>query len=120
SRSRWSPFSPATRNVPDWAVREVGQAGGVVGVVLSTQLLGGSTIAQAVRVFDSALELAGEGGVAIGSDMDGGLRMLVDAAGLPLLTDGLLRVGLPPATVRRVLGGNALRMLAGDGPTVQM
>ncbi|HUG47537.1 MAG TPA: membrane dipeptidase, partial [Candidatus Limnocylindria bacterium] len=47
SRSRWSPFSPATRNVPDWAVREVGQAGGVVGVVLSTQLLGGSTIAQA-------------------------------------------------------------------------
>jgi membrane dipeptidase len=110
--SHWRRYSPATRNVPDWAVRGVGQANGVVGLVLSSELLGGDSIGRAAAAFDAALELAGESGVAIGSDMDGGLRMIVDSAGLPLLTDGLLSAGLPAATVRAVLGGNALRLLA--------
>lgn len=110
---RFRRYSPATRNVPDWAVRGVGQAGGVVGLVLSTELLGGESIEHAVAAFSAALELAGEKGVAIGSDMDGGLRMIVDSAGLPLLTDGLLSAGWPTPTVQAVLGGNALRLLAG-------
>jgi membrane dipeptidase len=97
--------------VPDWAVRAVGGAGGVVGMVLSTQLLGGETIDDFVEAAELAIELAGPGGVAIGSDMDGGLRMVVDAAGLPLLTDGLLTAGIGPEIVRGMLGLNALRLL---------
>ena len=112
--SRLRRYSPATRNAPDWVVREVGRAGGVVGIVLSTQLLGGETIEQAVASFVSALELAGSAGVAIGSDMDGGLRMVLDAGGLPLLTDGLLSAGVSEQVVGGVLGGNALRVLSGS------
>jgi membrane dipeptidase len=109
--SRWRRYSPATRNVPDWVVRAVGQSGGVVGISLSTQLLGGERIADAVETYQLALRLAGSDGVAIGSDMDGALRMVIDAAGLPLLTAGLLEAGLDARVLSGVLGANALRLL---------
>jgi len=110
-RSRWRRYSPATRNVPDSVARDVAHAGGVVGITLSTQLLGGESISDAVGAFQAALEACGPAGVAIGSDMDGGLRMVVDAAGLPALTEGLLAAGVAPDVVRGVLGQNALRLL---------
>lgn len=120
--SRWRRYSPATRNVPDWVVREVAAAGGVTGIVLASRLLGGDTVSAATASLVRAVDLAGPAGVAIGSDMDGGLRMVVDAAGLPRLTDGLLTAGIGPDVVRGVLGRNALRLLRsalpdGVGPT---
>jgi membrane dipeptidase len=109
--SRWRRYSPATRNVADAQARAVAAAGGVVGIVLSTQLLGGDSVDDAVRGFQAALDACGPAGVAIGSDMDGGLRTVVDAAGLPALTDGLLTAGVTPDTLRGILGENALRLL---------
>jgi membrane dipeptidase len=112
--SRWRRYSPASRNVPDSVARAVGEAGGVVGIVLSTRLLGGETIDDAVATFSRAVEVAGVDGVAIGSDMDGALRTVVDAAGLPLLTDGLLAAGMPSGAVAGILGANAVRLLSGS------
>jgi microsomal dipeptidase-like Zn-dependent dipeptidase len=86
----------------------------VVGIVLSTQLLGGDSVDDAVRGFQAALDACGPAGVAIGSDMDGGLRTVVDAAGLPALTDGLLTAGLPSGAVAGILGANAVRLLSGS------
>ena len=80
-------------------------------MVLATRLLGGERIEDAVAAFVAAVELAGPKGVAIGSDMDGGLRSVVDSAGLPRLTEGLLRAGLSEDVVRDVVGGNAVRLL---------
>lgn len=113
-RSRVRRYSPRTRNVPSELARDVAAAGGVLGVTLSTWLLGGSTLDAFGRAVDLALELCGADGVAIGSDLDGGLRMLVDAAGYPALTGELLGRGLAPETVAAVMGGNALRMLRGS------
>jgi membrane dipeptidase len=116
--SRWRRYSPATRNVPDWVVQEVAAAGGVTGIVLASRLLGGDTPADAAVTFKRAVELGGARGVAIGSDMDGGLRMVIDAAGLPRLTGELLASGLEPTVVRGILGGNALRLLNTALPAV--
>ncbi len=113
-QTRWRRYSPATRNVPAAIAAAVGQAGGVVGIVLASQLLGGARIDDAVATFRLAIERAGPAGVAVGSDMDGGLRMVVDAAGLPLVTDGLLAAGLPADVIRAVMGGNAVRLLRGS------
>lgn len=110
-RSRWRRYSPATRNIPASVARDVGQAGGIVGIVLSTELLGGSTVDHAVAAIRLALESAGEGNVAIGSDMDGALRMVIDVEGFPALTDALLSAGLPSSVVEGVIGGNAVRLL---------
>ena len=58
-RSRWRRYSAATRNIPASLAAEIGAAGGLVGIVLSTQLFGGSTLA---RPCDDplAVESAGE------------------------------------------------------------
>lgn len=108
--SRWRRYSPATRNVPAEMARLVGQSGGLVGAVLATALNGGG-LDRAVELIGRLLEAAGRSQVAIGSDMDGALRSPIDAAGLPLLTDGLLEAGVDRSTVEGVMGGNAASFL---------
>jgi membrane dipeptidase len=109
--SRDRGYSAGSRNLPSAEARMVAEAGGVIGVTLSTLLLGGEDLAAVGEAFDLALELAGPENVAIGSDMDGGLRMVVDAAGMPAVTEELLRRGHDRETVAAVMGGNALRQL---------
>lgn len=110
-RSRWRRYSPQTRNIPSSVAREIGHAGGLVGIVLATQLLGGTELSDAVGTIRLAVESAGEANVAIGSDMDGALRTVIDAAGLPALTDALLEAGIDTSVVEGVMGGNAVRLL---------
>ncbi len=110
SRSRWRRYSPATRNIPASLAREIGAAGGLIGIVLSTQLLGGNNLSDAVATIRLAIESAGEDHLAIGSDMDGALKMLIDVEGLPALTNALLASDLSEATVEGVLGANAGRL----------
>ncbi|MFI5255165.1 MAG: dipeptidase [Candidatus Limnocylindrales bacterium] len=112
-RSWWRRYSPATRNLPDDVVREVGEAGGLVGITLATDLVGGTTMDAVVRSFAHAVELVGPEHVALGSDFDGALRMPFDVTGLPALTAALLGAGMTRQNVAAIMGGNALRLLAG-------
>ncbi len=122
ARSRWRRYSAASRNVRVADARGVARAGGVVGVTTAVSLLGGGTLAGLVDTIRFAIDELGADHVAIGSDMDGALRSVIDASGLPLVTDGLLAGGVPEADVVALLGGNALRVLrpvlvrAGDSP----
>ena len=109
--SRLRRYSPATRNIPASLAAEIGAAGGLVGVVLATQLLGDETMDAAVKTINLAVDSAGAENVAIGSDMDGALKMLVDIEGVPALTDTLLEAGLARETVAGVMGANAARLL---------
>jgi membrane dipeptidase len=111
ARSRWRRYSAATRNVPSSVAAAVGATGGLVGITLATQLVGGDTLDDVVRTARVALAAAGERCVAIGSDFDGALRMVSDVSGLPALADALADSGLPPGVVDNVMGGNALRFL---------
>jgi membrane dipeptidase len=111
-RSRWRRYSPATRNIPTSLAAEIGQAGGLIGIVLSTLLLGGANLSDAVATIRLAIESAGEEHVAIGSDMDGALKMVIDTEGLVALTSELLGSGLSEGTVEGMVGANAVRVLA--------
>jgi microsomal dipeptidase-like Zn-dependent dipeptidase len=112
-RSRWRRYSPATRNIPASLAGEIGEAGGLVGIVLSTQLLGGSSLSDAVATIRLALGSAGEDHVAIGSDMDGALKMLIDVEGLPALVAVMSGSGIAQPAVEGIMGGNAIRFLRG-------
>jgi membrane dipeptidase len=114
--SRWRRYSAATRNIPASLAAEIGAAGGLLGITLSSQLLGGSSLAAAVRTIQLAIESAGTEHVALGSDMDGALGMLIDVEGLPALADALLASDLAGAVVGGVLGGNAARFMATSLP----
>lgn len=109
--SRWRRYAAATRNVCLADARLVAEAGGVVGITYAVQLLGGDTVRDVVDTIRFALDQLGPAHVALGSDMDGALRTVIDAAGVPLITDGLLAAGVPEDDVVAVLGGNALRLL---------
>lgn len=110
-RSAWRRYSAATRNVPAEVAAEVGRRGGLVGVALGTQLVGGTELDDVVKTVRAAMAAAGAENVAIGSDMDGALRTVIDVAGLPALTDALLDDGLDQSLVAGVVGRNAIRFL---------
>jgi microsomal dipeptidase-like Zn-dependent dipeptidase len=114
--SWWRNYSPATRNLSTELAREVAQAGGVIGLTLSTLLLGAETAEAFGREVELGLEVCGPDSIAIGSDMDGALRMLVDASGFPLLTAELLRRGVARETVQAVMGDNAIRAIRDSLP----
>jgi microsomal dipeptidase-like Zn-dependent dipeptidase len=55
-------------------------------------------------------DLAGIEHVALGTDFDGAVETVVDATGLPLLTEALLADGFTPPQIMAMMGGNALRV----------
>ncbi len=59
---------------------------------------------------DHFLQLVGPEHVGIGSDFDGGGRLLEDMSQLPLVTEALLGRGYDEAVIRKILGENLLRV----------
>jgi membrane dipeptidase len=64
---------------------------------------------------DHALGIAGADHVGVGSDFDGAFMPagMEDASEFPLLTEGLLQRGYGEADIRKILGENTLRVMAG-------
>jgi len=66
-----------------------------------------------VEHIDHAVKLVGADHVGIGSDMDGAVMPegMEDCSHLPRITEELLRRGYSEADVRKILGGNTLRVM---------
>lgn len=102
------------RNIDDKQVRAVADSGGVVGIIFAPRFVGGHLDAVVDHLL-YVIRIAGDGAVAIGSDWDGFVRPcdgVGDASELPNLTEALLRRSISPEAIHRILGGNALRVLA--------
>jgi membrane dipeptidase len=111
------------RNLTDAQLRAVADTGGVVGVMFQSAFLGDRTLGgRAERVVDHlehVIRTVGEDHAALGSDFDGAImppRDLKTVLELPRLVEIMLRRGFRDTTIRKVLGGNALRMLAALRP----
>jgi membrane dipeptidase len=104
------------RNVSDDMLRALAENGGVVMVNFYPLYLTGGE-ADLDDVLDHVEHLARVAGVdhvGLGSDFDGVPSLpegLGEVSRLPWITHGLLARGWPEADVRKVLGGNALRVL---------
>lgn len=107
------------RNVTDDQAKAVADRDGVIGIILYPVFLRGSpfgTIEDVVDHIDAARRVVGSAHVAFGSDFDGGITLpdpLRGASDLPVLTDAMLRRGFTPDECVAILGGNAMRVLAG-------
>jgi microsomal dipeptidase-like Zn-dependent dipeptidase len=104
------------KNVSDDQIRAVAANGGVIGVGLWDTAVCGTTAADTVRAMRHVIDLVGDSHVGLGSDFDGYVLAHFDASGLPVLTQAMLDSGLEPETIRRVLGGNVLRVLRSTLP----
>jgi len=104
------------RNLTDAQIIAIAQTGGVIGVVFYPFFLSSTnsaTIDTVIRHIDYIRNLVGIDHVALGSDYDGIEQTpvgLEDVSRFPALTLALLKRGYSPIEVKKILGGNALRI----------
>ncbi|MDQ1503980.1 MAG: rane dipeptidase [Actinomycetota bacterium] len=118
-----SGVRPSWRNLDDDQIRAIADRGGVVGIMYHRGFLGRPARrvgAEAiVRHLEHAIAVGGEDVAALGSDWDGLIvtpRDMPTALDLPVLVDRMLARHWPEARIRRVLGANALRLIAAIRP----
>ena len=104
------------RNLDDQRLVGIAATGGVIGIGLwPTAICGESTSAWA-RAVRHAVGVAGVDHVALGSDWDGAVEAVVDAAGAVHLVDALLTEGFTAQEIRGIMGENAIRVLRATLP----
>jgi membrane dipeptidase len=121
SHSACHALCPATRNLTDDQLRDVGASDGLVGIVFATPFVRAdgakdettplSTLVAHVR---HAAEVAGVDHVGLGSDFDGAPMpaALSDVAAFPRLLEALRDDGFSADEVERIAWGNWRRVLA--------
>ncbi len=119
SHSSVRALTPHPRNVTDAMLRALARNGGVIMINFFSKYLAqngrSATLDDILDHIDHAAEIAGIDHVGLGSDFDGVPflpRGMADATRLPHVTYGLLKRGYSEADVRKILGGNTLRVLA--------
>ncbi len=100
------------RNLSDDQIRAIGERGGVIGVMLAPPALLEPSLEEWMKHVEHVMEVGGEDVAALGSDFDGYVDPAIDAAGLPALTELMLRRGFSEGRIRKVLGENAIRVLS--------
>lgn len=106
----------SARNISDALMKEIAVKGGLVGVGYWDGAVcepTPETIAAAIRY---AVDLLGADHVALGSDFDGSTTVPFDASELPVVTQALMDAGLDAATIRAVMGENAIRFFLENLP----
>lgn len=99
------------RNLDDGRLTAIAAKGGVVGIGLWETALCGTTPADWARAVRYAVDVAGVDHVGIGSDWDGAVTAILDASQTVHLTQALLDQGFSEEEIRRIMGGNVVRVL---------
>jgi membrane dipeptidase len=113
------------RNISDYAAKRVADKNGIIGVIFYPGYLSKSrfgSIDCVVSAIQYLRSIVGDDFIALGSDFDGWVPSfpagLEDIGMMPALTERLLRAGVPVDSVKKILGGNALRVLRDVGGAV--
>lgn len=109
---------PHWRNIDDEQIKAVADTGGTMGVIYHGQFIDGpyfgGTIEGVVRHLEHIVKVAGEDFASLGSDWDGAIstpRDMPTCLELPRLVEVMLKRGWKANVVKKVLGGNALRVI---------
>jgi membrane dipeptidase len=115
SHSSCDAVRPHARNVSDAMLRALADNGGVIMInFYAAYVAPGADLDDVLDHVQHAARVAGVDHVGLGSDFDGVPRLpdgLGDVTRLPWLTHGLLARGFSESDVRKILGGNVLRVL---------
>ena len=99
------------RNLDDGRLARIAGTGGVVGISLWPTAVCGERPADWARAVRHAVDVAGVDDVGLGSDWDGAVAAIGDASGTVHLTGALLQEGFGHDEIRKIMGGNVIRVL---------
>ncbi|GGB17712.1 dipeptidase [Puia dinghuensis] len=122
SHSSVYALCPVFRNLKDDQIKAIGQNGGVIQVNFYSAFLDSNYRRDSLRAplwllidhIDYIVKLIGPDHVGLGSDFDGiesPPQQLDDVTTYPLITRELLKRGYKDADIRKILGGNFIRVL---------
>ena len=106
----------STRNIPDALMKEIADAGGLIGVGFWDGAICKPDIETITAAIMYGVALLGAEHVALGSDFDGSVTTPLDASELAVLTQRLLDAGLDETSIRQVMGENAVRFFLQNLP----
>lgn len=100
-------------------MRAIAANGGLIGIGYWDGAVCEPTLENIVKAIQHAVSVMGVQHVALGSDFDGATRTPFDTRGVLLITEGLLKAGMTPDQVARVMGRNTLEFLFRGLPAAQ-
>lgn len=105
------------RNLSDDQLRALARNGGMIGIGYWDAAVCEPTPQATAKAILHAVSVAGIDHVGLGSDFDGSVTTGFDTAHIAAVTEALVKAGMAPDDIRKVLGGNAVRLLrAGLAP----
>jgi microsomal dipeptidase-like Zn-dependent dipeptidase len=111
-------IDPSPYNPTDWEIKRIARDGGIIGVIFMPYWLMPKESKQGInfisRTIQHLIKVGGEDVVGIGTDFDGFTTPpddLIDASQMPRLTQRLVIDGYNQEQIKKILGGNALRVL---------
>lgn len=105
------------RNLTDDEIRGVAKTGGVIGIGYWDAAICSLEPREIARAIAYVRDLVGVDHVGLGSDFDGAVTTGFDTSQLVAITQALVDRGFTPDELRKVMGGNILRVLrAGLAP----
>jgi membrane dipeptidase len=99
------------RNLTDDEVRGIAKTGGLIGIGYWSGAVCSTNPQAVARAIAHVRDLVGIDHVGLGSDFDGSTTTGFDASQVVAVTQALLNVGFSEAEIRKVMGGNVLRVL---------
>ncbi|MDE1485843.1 membrane dipeptidase [Xenorhabdus bovienii] len=104
------------RNLSDDQLKRIAGMGGLIGIGFWDKAVCDPTPAGIAKAQIYAANIAGDDHVALGSDFDGAVEMPFDATGLVSVTDALLKNGVQPERIAKLMGENQIRFLLENLP----
>ncbi len=94
------------RNLSDDQIKDIAKNEGIIGIAFFDMAVGEPELPNIIASIKHIRDLVGIQYVALGSDYDGSVAVPFDITGLPLILDGLLKVGFTEEEIRAVMGEN--------------
>lgn len=114
SHSNASAVHKHSRNLSDEQLRALRDVGGVTGLNLYAEFIGGDSIDDCLRQIEHILDVAGEGALALGSDFDGCSELpqgITGADGWELIYRALADRGYPKTLLEDIFYNNLMRVV---------
>ncbi|MFT6032906.1 MAG: membrane dipeptidase [Arenicella sp.] len=99
------------RNIGDNLMQKIAANGGLIAVGYWAEAVCGDRPRDVVSAIQYGLELVGEDHLSLGSDYDGSITAGFDTSELLALTDEMLTAGFTDTQIRKIMGGNMLKLL---------